>query len=98
MANYKTGSQRYNDRMGKIFEDAKVLKAKYGTQDCDCRNMSSKAPHKSTCASFKPPEGTKVKKKEIAKKMKNSQKVYDMSHKWKKDSDKREEVYKQNSD
>ena len=26
MANYKTGSQRYNDRMDKIFEEAKRLK------------------------------------------------------------------------
>lgn len=37
-------------------------------------------------------------KKHIAKKMKKSQKVYDMSHKWKKDLDKREEAYRQNSD
>lgn len=33
MANYKTGAQRYNDRMHKIFEEAKVLKKKYGTED-----------------------------------------------------------------
>lgn len=29
MANYKTGAQRYNDRMDRIFEEAKILKFKY---------------------------------------------------------------------
>lgn len=41
---------------------------------------------------------SKNKKKHIAKKMKSSQKVYDMSYKWKRDPEKREEAYKQNSD
>ena len=56
--------------MHKIFEDAKVLKAKYGTRDCDCQNYGSKAPHKKSCASLQPPEGTSDVKKSMAKKMK----------------------------
>lgn len=70
MANYKTGAQRYNDRMTKIFADAKVLKAKYGTRDCDCKNYGSKEPCKKSCASLMPPEGTNDIKKSMAKKMK----------------------------
>lgn len=70
MANYKTGAQRYNDRMHAIFERAKVLKAKYGTRDCDCKNYGSKEPCKKSCASLMPPEGTSDMKKFMAKKMK----------------------------
>ncbi len=39
MANYKTGAQRYNDKMSKIFERSKELNKKYhgvdhfGSQD-----------------------------------------------------------------
>ena len=33
MANYKTGSQRYNDRMDKIFSTAKELNEKYHGED-----------------------------------------------------------------
>jgi hypothetical protein len=40
MANYKTGAQRYNDRMFKIFETAKILKKKYGTEDKGYDNRS----------------------------------------------------------
>lgn len=33
MANYKTGAQRYNDRMEKIFEKSKELNEKYHGKD-----------------------------------------------------------------
>ncbi len=43
MANYTTGAQRYNNRMNKIFEESKVLKKKYGTEDSDSPTFDGKS-------------------------------------------------------
>jgi len=67
MANYKTGAQRYNDRMDRIFSNAKNLEKK--------RLSEGKKPNPSLTS---PEEALKhgwiikgrdVKKREIAKKM-----------------------------
>lgn len=47
MANHKTGSQRYNDRMDKIFSSSKELNEKYHGKDSFGSNSSkSKALNK----------------------------------------------------
>lgn len=40
MANHKTGAQRYNDRMQNMFDESKILKKKYGTEDKGYDNRS----------------------------------------------------------
>ncbi len=56
MANHKTGAQRYNDKMDKIFEEAKRLNLKYHGED---RGLYSG-------------KGKYAGKREVAKKMKSS--------------------------
>lgn len=47
MANYKTGAQRYNDRMDKIFATSKVLNEKYhGVDRFGSEKKSSKGRKK----------------------------------------------------
>lgn len=69
MANHKTGAQRYNDRMDKIFERAKELNAKHDAGRA--KHVSEGHGDVSSYSSCKKCHGVDDKKKEIAFKMKS---------------------------
>lgn len=79
MANYKTGAQRYNDRLHKIFDEGRRLNAIHDKG----RENHSKESHKgeySSCATCHKATDSNDSKKKVASKMKETKKAYMKRH------------------